>query len=90
MKKDETWAMPINQNKTKIMLFQRKNQGKKQIKKPSFTLNNYTYLGLEMNQSESLKPAIGALKNKACRTFHAIRRWLYHLKPPGKSLTQNP
>ena len=83
-----TWALPINSGKTKTMVFQKKNT--KQTKSPSFTINNctvdetnsYTYLGLDITQSGSFKPAIEALKDKACRAYYAIRRRLYHLKPP--------
>ncbi|XP_077346373.1 uncharacterized protein LOC143990008 [Lithobates pipiens] len=35
-----------------------------------------------MNKSGSFKPAIEALKDKARRAYYAIRRQLYHLKPP--------
>uniref|UniRef100_A0A8C5MQ68 ribonuclease H n=1 Tax=Leptobrachium leishanense TaxID=445787 RepID=A0A8C5MQ68_9ANUR len=81
------WALPINQKKTKVMVFQRKNA---KTKRSSFTLNDctleeansYTYLGLETNRSGNFKPAIEALRDKACRTFYAIRRNLYKLKPP--------
>ncbi|CAJ0964997.1 unnamed protein product [Ranitomeya imitator] len=44
--------------------------------------DKYTYLGLEIHRSGSFKQAIETLKDKACKTFYAIRRNTYHLKPP--------
>ncbi|CAJ0922587.1 unnamed protein product [Ranitomeya imitator] len=83
-----TWALPVNLKKTNTMVFQRRKRRSDQH--PSFILNNcdltgtdkYTYLGLEIHRSGSFKQAIETLKDKACKTFYAIRRTLYHLKPP--------
>lgn len=57
---------------------------------PSFMLNHcpltatnrYTYLGLEIHQSASCNPATDMLKDKACKTFDAIRIQLYYFQPP--------
>ncbi|XP_073411685.1 uncharacterized protein [Dendrobates tinctorius] len=83
-----TWALLVNLRKTNIMVFQKRKR--KSDQHPSFILNNcaltgtdkYTYLGLEIHRSGSFKQAIETLKDKTCKTFYAIRRKLYHLKPP--------
>ncbi|CAJ0936895.1 unnamed protein product [Ranitomeya imitator] len=83
-----TWALPINEKKTNIMVFQKRKQ--KPTGNPTYMIDNrpltetnrYTYLGLELSQSGSFKQAIESLKDKASKAFYAIRRRLYHLKAP--------
>ncbi len=76
----QTWALTINTNKTKILSFQKRPR--LQGKRHNFTLGttkieharNYTYLGLKINATGKLNLAVNELKEKARRTFYAIKK----------------
>ncbi len=73
------WALPINMQKSKIMIFQKKPRLAN--KKYEFTIggtiinhvNCYNYLGLTVSASGQFNTAIKDLTDKARRAFYSIR-----------------
>ncbi|MEE6511787.1 hypothetical protein FKM82_018562 [Ascaphus truei] len=78
----------LNLEKTRIMVFQKKS--KKHPPISQFTLDDNaleqtascTYLGLKISSSGKCNLVINTLKEKARRAFYAIRKQMYHPKPP--------
>lgn len=76
----QTWALTINTNKTKILIFQKRPRS--QRKTHNFTIGateidhvtNYTYLGLKISATGNLKLAMNELKEKARRAFYTIKK----------------
>lgn len=76
----QTWALAVNNNKTKIMIFQKGS--KYHGRQNTFTLGpqtiehvtDYTYLGLRINYNGSFNKAVNELKDKARRALYAIKR----------------
>ena len=74
----QTWALTVNQAKTKIMIFEKRHSHVNQ----QFFLNttaleqtkNYTYLGLNISSTGSFNKAVNDLREKARRAFYAIKR----------------
>ncbi|XP_053549032.1 uncharacterized protein LOC128640586 [Bombina bombina] len=88
----KSWAMEVNMEKTKIMIFQKKPKNLQQklkfllfSKEVEHTLH-YTYLGLTLSASGSFKLGIKTLQEKALRAFHAIKKLLASLNPPTELL----
>ena len=90
----QNWALTVNFNKSKIMIFQKKPRS--QESKYQFKLGNahldhtlyYDYLGLKISASGNFGLAVNALKEKACRAFYAIRRKFYKLDIPIRIWTK--
>lgn len=88
------WALAVNFQKTKIMIFQKKTRCQKH--KYKFTLNNtiiehtknYTYLGLTISASGNFNMAVNALKEKARRTLYAIKMKLFKINIPIRIWTK--
>ncbi len=84
------WALPINMQKSKIMIFQKKPR--LADKKYEFTIGGtiinhvtcYNYLGLKISASGQFNIAIKDLTDKARRAFYSIRRPLFKFNPPIK------
>ena len=76
----QTWALAVNLNKTKIMIFEKRSRS--QVQKHNFTIgphsiehtNNYRYLGLIINSNGKFNLAVNDLREKARRAFYAIKR----------------
>ena len=74
----QTWALTVNQAKTKIMIFEKRHSHVNQ----QFFLNttalehtkNYTYLGLNISSTGNFNKAVNDLREKARRAFYAIKR----------------
>ncbi len=83
-------ALPINMEKSKIMIFQKKPR--LADKKYEFTIGGtilnhvtcYNYLGLTISASGQFNTAIKDLTDKARRAFYSIRRPLFKFNPPIK------
>lgn len=88
------WALAVNFQKTKIMIFQKKPRCQKH--KCKFTLNNtliehtknYTYLGLTISASGNFNMAVKALKEKARRAMYAIKMKLFKINIPIRIWTK--
>jgi len=84
------WALPINMDKSKIMIFQKKPR--LTDKKYKFTLGGtilnhvtcYNYLGLTISASGKFDTAIKDLTDKARRAYYSIRKPLFKYNPPIK------
>ncbi|KAG1932341.1 kinesin-like protein KIF13A [Pimephales promelas] len=84
------WALPINMDKSKIMIFQKKPR--LTDKKYKFTLGGtilnhvtcYNYLGLTISASGKFDTAIKDLTDKARRAYYSIRKPLLKYNPPIK------
>lgn len=83
------WALPINADKTKIMIFQKKPRtskednfkiGQKAIK----VTTNYNYLGLTITASGKFNVASKNLADKAQRAYFLIKKQLQKFNPPTK------
>ena len=78
----QNWALAVNMKKTNIMIFQKRPRC--QENKHQFTINNhviehnmsYTYHDITITSSGSFNMAVNALKEKAQRALHAIKRTL--------------
>ena len=87
----QNWALAVNLKKTIVMNFQ-KDPPRCQESKKHFTINNhviehsmsYTYLGITITASGSFNMAVNALKQKAQRALHTIKRKYYVRKPIWK------
>ena len=75
----QKWALTVNLAKTKIMIFQKRQNHLNQ----QFFLNttpplehtkNYTYLGLNISSTGNFNKAANDLREKARRAFYAIKR----------------
>ncbi len=84
------WALPINMEKSKIMIFQKKPRladKKYEFKIGETILNHvtcYNYLGLMISASGQFNTAIKDLTDKARRASYSIRRSLIKFNPPIK------
>ena len=75
------WGLSVNLNKTKTMVFQKKN---KQANKYTFkyndevaeTVSHYTYLGIKISGSGNFTKATDVLSNKAKNALAALRKKL--------------
>ncbi len=89
-KYSKNWALPINMEKSKIMIFQKKPRladKKYEFKIGETILNHvtcYNYLGLTISASGQFNTAIKDLTDKARRAFYSIRRPLIKFNPPIK------
>ena len=76
----QTWALKINPQKTKVLIFQKCSglQGKTINFKIGNTkidqTNNYTYLGITLTPTGNFGLAVKELKEKAKRAFYAIKK----------------
>ncbi|KAI4874007.1 hypothetical protein NFI96_008369, partial [Prochilodus magdalenae] len=76
----QNWALTVNPDKSKIMIFQKK--ARSQESRHMFHLGDtaldhtlsYNYLGLTISASGGLGLAGNALKEKACRALYSIRK----------------
>uniref|UniRef100_A0A9J8AFQ2 ribonuclease H n=1 Tax=Cyprinus carpio carpio TaxID=630221 RepID=A0A9J8AFQ2_CYPCA len=76
----QTWALTVNLQKTKVMIFQKRSRP--QGLTHTFTLSHrtiettktYTYLGLKITPTGNFTLAVNELKEKAQRAFYAIKR----------------
>ncbi|KAI2648214.1 RNA-directed DNA polymerase from mobile element jockey [Labeo rohita] len=76
----QSWALTVNLQKTKVMIFQ--NRSRPQGQTDTFTLSHrsiettktYTYLGLKITSTGNFTVAVKELKEKAQRAFYAIKR----------------
>ncbi len=76
----QSWALSVNPKKTKIMIFQKRPSHQEQHH--SFKLDNmllehrqnYTYLGININNTGNFNKAVNDLRHKARRAFYAIKR----------------
>ena len=74
----QKWALTVNLAKTKIMIFQKRQNHLNQ----QFFLNttplehtkNYTYLGLNISSTGNFNKAANDLREKARKAFYAIKR----------------
>lgn len=84
------WALPINMEKSKIIIFQKKPR--LTDKKYSFAIGGtllnhvtcYNYLGLTISASGQFDLAIKHLTDKARRAYYTIRKSLFKFNPPIK------
>ncbi len=89
-KYSKDWALPINMEKSKIMIFQKKPRladKKYEFKIGETILNHvtcYNYLGLTISASGQFNTAIKDLTDKARRARRSIRRPLIKFSPPIK------
>ncbi|KAI4894213.1 hypothetical protein NFI96_027346, partial [Prochilodus magdalenae] len=76
----QNWALTVNPDKSKIMIFQKK--ARSQESRHMFHLGDtaldhtlsYNYLGLKISASGGFGLAVNALKEKACRALYSIRK----------------
>lgn len=76
----QTWALTVNLDKTKIMIFQKRPRG--QGDQTRFFLgshevehtHDYTYLGLHITSTGNFNLAVDDLREKGRRAFYAIKK----------------
>ena len=84
----QNWAVDINLDKTKVMVFQKKarlQESKHVFRIRGTTLQHtmeYNYLGIIINASGSFNKAINSLTDKARRAYYSIKSSLYKFNPP--------
>ncbi|KAL2089119.1 hypothetical protein ACEWY4_016018 [Coilia grayii] len=86
----QTWALTINMEKSKIIVFQRKHS--KINNKYNFTtgphileqVKEYCYLGLIISSTGQFDSAIKNLTEKARKTYYILRKTLLQFNPPVK------
>ncbi|KAL2076447.1 hypothetical protein ACEWY4_027956 [Coilia grayii] len=84
----KNWNLNINAEKTKLMIFQKKQRSARN--KYMFSLcgerlcqvTKYNYLGLTISSSGNFDLAIKDLAEKARKAYYAIRRTLHQFNPP--------
>lgn len=87
----EQWALTVNLDKTRVMVFQKKDRS--QGNKHQFIYRgevlqhtaSYTYLGIDLSASGSFSLAVKALSEKARRAFYAIKARFGKLNLPIKT-----
>ncbi len=75
----QSWALSVNPKKTKIMIFQKRPSHQEQHH--SFKLDNmllehtqnYTYLGININNTGNFNKAVNDLRDKTRRAFTLLR-----------------
>src|SRR4029434_6430089 len=85
-----TWALPINLDKSKIIVFQKRHS--KHNNYYSFTIGEeeleqvkkYCYLGLTISSTGLFDGAITDLTEKARKTYYMLRKSLLKYNPPIK------
>ena len=73
----QAWALAVNLNKTKIMIFEKRSRYKNNFRIGPHSIehtNNYRYLGLKINSNGKFNLAVNDLREKARRAFYAIKR----------------
>ncbi len=87
----EEWALTVNLDKTRVMVFQKKarSQGSRyQFSYGGEVLEHstsYSYLGIQISESGGFSLAVKALYEKARRAFYAIKSRFGQLKLPIKT-----
>ena len=76
----QNWALTINLQKTKVMIFQKRFRSQDVMPKFSLGTNHieycthYTYLGIKLSTTGNFNQAINELREKARRAFYAIKK----------------
>ena len=78
----QTWALVVNMEKTRTMIFQKrsKSQGTPNLTLgtcPIQSCTQYNYLGLKLSATGNFNPAVNELREKARKAFYAIKRQIY-------------
>ena len=90
----QNWALTVNPNKSKVMIFQKK--ARSQESRYMFNLGDaaldqtlsYDYLGLKISASGGFGLAVNALKEKACRALYSIKKQFHKINIPIRIWTK--